>query len=250
MTPTDGDRAPIRRSTLTDEIANRIRRQIMTGTIQPGDRIFARDLVGDFGVSHIPIREALRRLEAEGLVHSTPSRGIVAANVGLEELSEIWDLRRIVEGHVIRRAARKMGEEQLAEIDKAMAHLRKAIEEPHSTTFLHAHTDLHWALLSAGATGWIHRILNQLWQGSDRYIHLFSTAIPLNRRVFLAQHMTLVHACHTGDPNKLANALIEHINLTEDDVRRGYLASRGAVEPADQVASQVRLSAGASQKKH
>lgn len=119
----------IRRSSLGDEIADRLRRQIMTGIIMPGQRIYSRDLQHDFGVSHIPIREALRSLEAEGLVHSTPSRGIVAANVGLEEPSEIWDLRRIVEGQVARRAAASVNGDHLAKVNSALLELQRALHD-------------------------------------------------------------------------------------------------------------------------
>jgi len=220
----------IRRSSLGDEIADRLRKQIMTGVILPGNRIYARDLQRDFGVSHIPIREALRSLEAEGLVHSTPSRGIVAANVGLEELAEIWDLRRIVEGQVARRAAAALDGEYLAKLDIALIDLQRSLHNTQSADYLRAHQALHWSVLAAGATGWIRRVLEQLWQGSERYIYLFSNAIEFDRYAFMAQHEVLVTVCHKRDPGAVEQALIEHINLTEDDVRRGYLASReGAI---------------------
>ena len=70
----------------------------------PGARINVRRLEAVYGVSHIPIREAIRRLEGEGLVVNVPKRGVVAAEVSLKELDEIYDLRRIVEPHVLRRA--------------------------------------------------------------------------------------------------------------------------------------------------
>ena len=71
------------------------------GDIKPGERIKVAELEKSFGVSHIPIREAVRRLEAEGLIVALPQRAAVAADVDLDDLAGLYDLRRIIECDVI-----------------------------------------------------------------------------------------------------------------------------------------------------
>ena len=83
--------------TIQDVIEAELRERILVGDIEPGGRINVRQLEQHFGVSHIPIREAIHRLEAEGLVVNVPRRGAIAAGVSLKELDEIYDLRRILE---------------------------------------------------------------------------------------------------------------------------------------------------------
>ena len=82
---------------IQDVIEAELRERILVGDIEPGGRINVRQLEQHFGVSHIPIREAIHRLEAEGLVVNVPRRGAIAAGVSLKELDEIYDLRRILE---------------------------------------------------------------------------------------------------------------------------------------------------------
>jgi DNA-binding GntR family transcriptional regulator len=232
MVPPTLKHDPIRRVTLVDEIAERLRYQLMIGAIPPGTRILARDLETQYGVSHIPIREALRHLEAEGMVRSGPHGQTVAASVGLEELADIWGVRRLVETQVARRAAGKFTPRDLEEIDDSIAVLRKTVHDPRSRPFLAAHRSLHWSILAPGASPWMHRILDQLWQGSDRYIQLFARTSPFDREFFMSQHMKLVTACRDNDPAALESAVVEHVDRTEQDVRAGYLEARGGHELA------------------
>jgi len=94
--------------TIVDGITERLRRAIITGTIRPGERIRVADLERKFGVSHIPIREALRRLQSEGFVEISPRRTTIAAGVDLSDLANIYDLRRIIELEIGRRSVSRM----------------------------------------------------------------------------------------------------------------------------------------------
>src|SRR5919201_5149385 len=122
----------IQRVSLVDNVTERLRSALLTGDIQPGERIRVTALEKRFGVSHIPIREALRRLEAQGLVVTLPQRAAVAAGVALDDLAGIYDLRRIVEGHVARRAVEQMRDEDVERIEAALAELEAAATQQDS----------------------------------------------------------------------------------------------------------------------
>src|SRR5256714_15669655 len=111
--PTDDT---IQRVSLVDNVTERLRSALLTGDIQPGERIRVAALEKRFGVSHIPIREALRRLETEGLVITLPQRTAVAAGVDLADLDGLYDLRRMIEGEVAERAVERMTPEALAKL--------------------------------------------------------------------------------------------------------------------------------------
>src|SRR5687768_6614208 len=95
----------IRRTSIVDTVTERLRREILSGELEPGGRIRVGELETRIGVSHIPIREALRRLEAEGLVQTSPQRATLAAGLALEDLTGLYDLRRLIEPPVALRAA-------------------------------------------------------------------------------------------------------------------------------------------------
>ena len=214
---------PILRVTLVDEIAERLRYRLMVGAIKPGTRILARELEREYRVSHIPIREALRRLEAQGVVTCGPHGQTIAARVGADELTEIWDARRLLETQVGRRAAGAFNPEQTAEVEAALAALRRETRDARSQAFLEAHRRFHWAILAPGGGEWLQRLLNQLWQGSDRYIQLFTRSGPFRRDYFMEQHTELSNASRTNDADALEVAVLKHITETEREVQAGYM---------------------------
>ena len=126
-----------------------------------------------FGVSHIPIREAIRRLEAEGLVVNVPKRGAVAAGVSLNELDDIYDLRRIIEPPVLRRAVGSMADAELDDITAAYDALdRRRAATPAEIEFSDRPLGLPLERARAGSTDEIERLLRRLWRVADRYVRL------------------------------------------------------------------------------
>ena len=116
--------APDLQKTIVDELTIGIRQEILSGRIRPGQRIRLRTLEDQFGVSHIPIREALRSLEAEGLVENIPQRGAIATALSIEELTEVYDLRRLLEPAVAERSIPKLTKDQLRLSGEALEQLR------------------------------------------------------------------------------------------------------------------------------
>jgi DNA-binding GntR family transcriptional regulator len=205
---------------IPDRIEAELRAQILRGEIRPGARINVRRLEAVYGVSHIPIREAIRRLEGEGLVVNVPQRGVVAADVSLQELDEIYDLRRIVEPQVLQRAVERASPRDVAALEDAFEELELA----HGTsgtqrTFSDAHWDFHWSLLAPGATGEIERLVHKLWRVADRYVLLTKS---LAVRVAAEQHLQLLEAFVARDAPAAAEILQRHLHLTGDALRMRF----------------------------
>lgn len=205
--------------TIVNEITVRIRQEILSGRIHPGQRIRLRTLEELFDVSHIPIREALRSLEAEGLVQNIPQRGAIATPLSVEELAEVYDLRRLLEPAVAERAIPKLTKEQLRLSAKALDALRAIPGEWASPEFPEAHRRFHWLLIEPGATSLIERVLTQLWQTSERYVR-FSMIIGGGAPIAERQHVMLQKCAADGDVTRFRAELIAHLDNTESRVRQ------------------------------
>lgn len=210
----------IGRSTLVDEVAGRLRELISTGQIAPGERLRMRDLQERFGVSHIPIREALRTLEGEGLVENLPQRGAVASPVSLELLDEVYDARRLLEPAVAVRGMSRMTDDDLAELAAAFAALEVA-EIPGHDDFYTAHRRFHWLSLRAGATPTLERLITQLWGISDRFVKLSKSAYPADVRVASAQHAEIFRMCAARD-EAVGPIIDRHLHVTQDVLRTRF----------------------------
>ncbi len=213
----------IQRVSLVDNVTERLRAALLTGEIRPGERIRVTALEKRFGVSHIPIREALRRLEAEGLVVALPQRAAVAAGVDLDDLAGLYNLRRIIEGHVARRAVERMTEEEIERVQLALAELETVASDLDSPEFWERHKEFHWAILEPGASTWIRRVLDQLWLAAQRYVRLFVTETVDEA---MRDHRDLAAACAARDADAVEKLLLRHLDRTESTVRRGLLAPR------------------------
>lgn len=213
---------------IVDEITVQLRQEVISGRIHPGQRIRLRTLEELFGVSHIPIREALRSLEAEGLVENIPQRGAIATPLSVEELAQLYDLRRLLEPAVAERAIPRLTKDQLRLSASALDALRAIPGEWASPDFPEAHRRFHWLLLEPGATSMIERVLTQLWQTSERYVR-FSMIVGGGAPIAQRQHVMLQKLARAGDAARFRAELIAHLDNTESRVRDAI----GSIAPAD-----------------
>ncbi len=220
MEPAPND--TIQRVSLVDNVTERLRHDLLAGEIKPGERIKVAELEKRFGVSHIPIREAVRRLETEGLIVALPQRAAVAAGVDLDDLSGLYDLRRIIECEVIRRSADTMTPDQVDVVRGALEALEAVANDHDSPRFWDLHRDFHWALLEPGATAWIERVLDQIWLASQRYVRLFVSKTVDDA---MRDHRALLTYCENGDGAGAAALLRRHLDRTELAVRQAFVPS-------------------------
>ena len=202
---------------MVDNVTVLLRRALLTGEIKPGERIKVAELEKAFGVSHIPISEAVRRLEAEGLIVAQPQRAAVAAGVDLDDLQGLYDLRRIIECEVVRRSVDAMTAAQVEAVRGALASLEAVAQDNDSPRFWELHRDFHWALLEPGASAWIQRVLDQLWLASQRYVRLFVSETLDDA---MDDHRDLLACCEERDGARAEALLRRHLDRTELAVRR------------------------------
>jgi DNA-binding GntR family transcriptional regulator len=207
--------------TMVDGITERLRQAIITGAIRPRERIRVADLERKFGVSHIPIREALRRLQSEGFVEISPRRTTIAAGVDLSDLANIFDLRRIIEVEIGRRAVSRMTKSDIETVRRALVNFQAVANDPSSAEFWERHRNFHWALLAPAANPTVQRVLDHLWQSSERYVRLFVSTFATMDTV-MDLHVELYEACAGGDVTTFENALTRHYVETEKTVRDGF----------------------------
>ncbi len=210
----------IQRVSMVDNVTELLRHDLLAGEIKPGERIKVAELEKRFGVSHIPIREAVRRLEAEGLIIAMPQRAAVAAGVDLDDLSGLYDLRRIIECEVIRRSVDSMTSEQVDTARVALEAHEAVAQDHDSPRFWDLHRDFHWALLEPGASAWIERVLDQIWLASQRYIRIF---VAETFEDAARDHRELLACCEARDGARAGAVLQRHLDRTELTVRNAFV---------------------------
>lgn len=226
----------IERRSLAEEVARRLRHDILTGVYSPGERLVVQSVEQRYGVSHIPIREALRTLENEALIVSRRGSGAVVASVSLEDLHDIYALRRLVEVDVLRRAIAVYDEAVLEEAEAAFEAVHGLAPSAAGELWWPAHRRFHMALLRPGLSPWTERVLRLLWQSVERYQRLY-TLVFGDVATADREHRQLLELAREGDEERLVTAWLKHLDEKEQRVADGFL-SKLEKEPVE-LASDV-----------
>lgn len=141
--------APLRRLRLVDEATKTLRDAILNGRFVPGARLRQTDLADRLGISRTPIREALGRLQHEGLVELLPGGGVRVALLDLAEAVELYDLREVLDGLAARLAAARATPAELATLDRALGRMRQCLERRDANQWFGAHVAFHDAIFRA-----------------------------------------------------------------------------------------------------
>ncbi|WP_373465050.1 GntR family transcriptional regulator [Streptomyces luteogriseus] len=190
--------APARRRGLADEVADRIREAIFSGAYAPGAPLREVELSGVLQVSRGPVREALRVLEREGLVHCGWHRGSVVTTLSAEDVAELDSLRGALEDLAVQQVIAHASDEDLAAIEKAAGGMDRTTD-PH--TMVRLDIAFHDAVFAA--TG--HQRLALAWEAIRCQVHLFLlTRIGLSTEGYLGcipqEHHALAAALRARDP--------------------------------------------------
>src|SRR5438874_11414386 len=105
---------------LRDKVVDELRRRIIDGVYEPGDRLTEERLADDFGVSRNPVREAIRVLEAEGFLRAQPRRGDVVAQMSVQDVEDLFDVRMSLEELAARLAAQRRGPDDSEVLNKLL----------------------------------------------------------------------------------------------------------------------------------
>jgi DNA-binding GntR family transcriptional regulator len=190
-----------------DAVVDGIRDMILKGHLEPGDRLRQDELADTFGVSTMPIREALRQLQAEGLVLFRPRRGAIVASVSVSEYEEIYRIREELETLACRWAAEDFERIPVDRLRVLMGEIEEAeanFEDVYRRMELVR--EFFFTIFEASEKEHLLRILSSLWDLTQQYRRYFS-AFPELIPQRLANYRSAYQACEARDPERLVQAI-------------------------------------------
>ncbi|HVV42233.1 MAG TPA: GntR family transcriptional regulator [Nitrobacter sp.] len=192
-------------------VENRLRTAIGNGTFKPGQRLVERELCEQTGVGRTSIREALRQLEAEGLVTTIPHRGPAVSTISAEEASQLYDLRALLEGFAGRECARFRDPDILARLREQYERMVVVAHQDDHRDLLAAKTAFYAAMLEGCGNTFVQRVLNMLL---NRVTLLRMTSMTQKNRIHhsLREIEAILTAIEAGDATAAEAACIQHIH--------------------------------------
>ncbi len=211
---------PEKYRTMQEIAYDAIRDGILAGRHAPGQRLIADDLAKELGVSRMPVREALHRLEVAGLVTITPHRGAVVSELSEAECVEIYHVRAVLDGLATRLATPNLSDADHARLAALLADMEAGVSAKDVRRVLNVNREFHVVIWSAARAPRLRELLENLYDSSQRFRNI-SVLIPGRLDQITYEHRLIAEALARGD----AAAAERHANEHHEGTARRLLAA-------------------------
>jgi DNA-binding GntR family transcriptional regulator len=195
------------RPNLTEQVYEQLIDILIRGELQPGDVIVERRMAERLNASRTPVREALGRLEAEGLVYKQPSRGVTVSPFSTEAFVELLNVRQLLEAEAARLAAGRLPQDTIEAIRAALEDLGKQAK-PSLSDIWDVDDMLHGAVADAAGNTLLAGMIRDL----RRRTHVFNAyRNPVSPKFGVEENTSLLDAIASGDQDRAQKAMAEHI---------------------------------------
>ena len=204
---------------LRDVVFNTLRKAILKGDLKPGERLMEIALAERLGVSRTPVREAMRKLELEGLVVMIPRRGAQVANITEKDLNDVLEVRIALENLSIENACARMTEEQLDELWKAAKSFESTRDEGNLVKLAEADVAFHEIIYKSSDNRRLNQVLNNLREQIYRY-RVEYLKDEETRKLLVKEHEELYRAIKNRDVKLAQEISFQHIENQREAIIR------------------------------
>lgn len=213
MTPAADSGSKIVRMTTVELVTTAIRQQILSGHLAPGEVLRQEALAEELGVSRVPIREAITRLQAEGMLNVIPHKGAYVCELSVDEVRESFDIRLRLEPWIFAEAITRITPAEIKKADRLVA----AMDEAAAADWGHLNWTFHETLYLPSRREVTIATLRRLHDLTDRYFRFQVVNVPIRKQAH-DEHMALVDACRRRAPKAGAQALEDHIRTASAQI--------------------------------
>jgi DNA-binding GntR family transcriptional regulator len=212
-------------SSAADQVAHALRLAILNGEFGPGQAVPQEQIAARFGVSRIPVRDAMNLLQAEGLLHIVPSKGSFVANPTPEEIRETYEIRVLLELEALRLAFRHHNTQSLARAERWLREFELETEPAHLGEF---DREFHAALYAPANKGQLFELINSMRTLTNRGYYL-QMSTPTHLKQCQAAHREIFDHCKKGNLRAAKDALRRHLLAAGSFVAEAAAKFRGKV---------------------
>jgi len=203
---------------LADWAYEQIKEQILDLSYSPGEQLQLEELASDLGTSRTPAREAILRLEKDGLIQIMPRVGLFVTGITVQDLDELYELRELLESRAVERATVNMTEEDLAHLDLILETSVKAISNDDDEKFLQTEIEFHSFLYECSGNRRLVAMMETLRDLTYRW-RVLSIRSKDSIPETLKEHQKITQALHRKDSEMAGGLMREHIRAARDRIK-------------------------------
>lgn len=202
---------------LREIVFETIRNAIISGNLKPGERLMEVQVAESLGVSRTPVREAIRKLELEGLVIMLPRKGAFIADLSVKDLTEVMEIRATLEGLAAGLAAIRIDENELEELELKALKFHKLAENDDVEALIIADLELHDAIFRASRNDRLIQLNNNLREQVERFREIYHKKVNKSKETS-KEHYEMVEAISNRDLDKAEKLARRHIENAERSI--------------------------------
>lgn len=200
-----------------------IREDLVAGRLLPGSKVTAEELAARLGISHVPVREALRFLEAQGHLERDHRGRLRVRPTSADEAEEVYHLREILEAEVHDQAVPRLTDQDVANVEIAFQEMEDALAVGDIPGYARANRRFHFTVFERSGRSWMLRFLTMIWDAAARYQSELFIGTGWERRL-QDQHRALLDAFRARDAATVNVLMEEHRKLSVEAAHRRELA--------------------------
>lgn len=202
---------------LRDVVFNTLRKAILTGQLKPGERLMEVHLANKLGVSRTPIREAIRKLELEGLVIMIPRRGAEVAQITEKSLNDVLEVRKALDALSVELACDRITDEEIKNLKNACGEFERAVKGKDATVIAKADVVLHDIIVQAAGNQRLQQLVNNLAEQMYRYRFVYIKDESQHAKL-VAEHKEIYESIASRDKERAIKAAKLHIDNQEKSI--------------------------------
>ncbi|WP_132243272.1 GntR family transcriptional regulator [Marinisporobacter balticus] len=200
---------------LRDVVFENLRNAILNGDLKPSERLMEVQIAEQLGVSRTPVREAIRKLELEGLVIMVARKGAYVADVSIKDILDVLEVRSVLEGLAASLAAERMAEEELEKLELISYHFKRCLESGDTDGMIEKDMQFHDAILYSTRNAKLIQISQGLQEQVQRFRITYFVEYNQSKEV-LSEHQQILESIANRDAEKAQKAAQHHIEELEN----------------------------------
>ncbi|WP_137389968.1 GntR family transcriptional regulator [Rhodoligotrophos defluvii] len=196
-----------------------LRRWIQSNTLQPEERLDQEELAARLGISRVPLRQALVRLQADGLVVGRPHAGATVAPLSLEDAEDVYAARAVMEPMLTEMAVARLADDTIRELEILVERQQQALSKGAFPQLLELDRQFHNRLYAQSGYRTSYQIVQRLRDQSDRYVAIYQGDMERSKTT-LAEHREIVRLCAARDAAGASRLMREHVQRGIDYLQR------------------------------
>ena len=208
---------------LRDVVFNTLRQAILRGELKPGERLMEIQLANKLGVSRTPIREAIRKLELEGLVLMIPRKGAEVAEITEKNMRDVLEVRKALEELAVQLACEKITEEEIQNLEKIQEEYKRIVSQDSidAIDVYQQNRLYHFSIYKASQLDRVCSMIESLWDNLSFFKLVYGQKLLLkeeSRRNMIAEHESYLEALKNHDSELIYHLLGKNLKKRTEDI--------------------------------